>query len=206
MGSVRLDLHAADGIDGKRGDVAELPVLQPEHAVGDLSESIVVADDDDRAAVLVGELAQQPGEVSAPRGVEVGGGFVREQNGWVIGERACDCDALLFAAGHLGGPRRCPVGKADALEHGYKVGFVANSDGHKGRPGASHPGASTFGAYGGVTCVLADALTRDAVFEAIRQRRCYGTTAAQRIHVEIAVNGLPMGSEGQANGPVRIAG
>jgi hypothetical protein len=94
----------------------------------------------------------------------------------------------------------------DALKQGYRVGFVANSDGHKGRPGASHPGASTFGAYGGLTCVLADSLTRDAVFEAIRQRRCYGTTAAQRIHVELAVNGLPMGAEGRAAGAVRIAG
>ena len=35
----------------------------------------------------------------------------------------------------------------DALRNGYRVGVVANSDGHKGRPGASHPGASTFGAY-----------------------------------------------------------
>ena len=94
----------------------------------------------------------------------------------------------------------------DALKSGYRVGFVANSDGHKGRPGASHPGASTFGAYGGLTCVLAESLTREAVFEAIRQRRCYGTTAAQRIHVELAVNGLPMGAEGQTAGPVRIAG
>jgi hypothetical protein len=94
----------------------------------------------------------------------------------------------------------------DALKHGYKVGFVANSDGHKGRPGASHPGASTFGAYGGLTCVLSELLTRDAVFEAIRQRRCYGTTAAQRIHVELAVNGLPMGAEGRTDGAVRIVG
>jgi hypothetical protein len=94
----------------------------------------------------------------------------------------------------------------DALRQGYRVGFVANSDGHKGRPGASHPGASTFGAYGGLTCVLAESLTRDAVFEAIRQRRCYGTTAAQRIHVELAVNGLPMGAEGTVTGPVRITG
>jgi hypothetical protein len=92
----------------------------------------------------------------------------------------------------------------DALRHGYKVGFVANSDGHKGRPGASHPGASTFGAYGGLTCVLADSLTREAVFQALRQRRCYGVTAAQRIHVELAVNGLPMGAEGPGGGPVRI--
>jgi hypothetical protein len=94
----------------------------------------------------------------------------------------------------------------DALRAGYKVGVVANSDGHKGRPGASHPGASTFGAYGGLTCVLAESLTREAVFEAVRARRCYGVTGAQRIHVELAVNGLPMGAEGQADGPVRIVG
>jgi hypothetical protein len=94
----------------------------------------------------------------------------------------------------------------DALRQGYKVGFVANSDGHKGRPGASHPGASTFGAYGGLTCVLADALTREAIFDAIRRRRCYGVTAAQRIHVELSVNGLPMGAEGHASGAVAISG
>ena len=94
----------------------------------------------------------------------------------------------------------------DALRQGYRVGFVANSDGHKGRPGASHPGASTFGAYGGLTCVLADALTREAVFDAIRQRRCYAVTAAQRIHVELRVNDLPMGAEARSSGPVRITG
>ncbi len=94
----------------------------------------------------------------------------------------------------------------DAITSGYKVGVVANSDGHKGRPGASHPGASTFGAYGGLTCVLADELSREALFEALRQRRCYGVTAAQRIHVELRVNGLPMGAEGRTDGPVRIAG
>ena len=94
----------------------------------------------------------------------------------------------------------------DALRQGHRVGVVANSDGHKGRPGASHPGASTFGAYGGLTCVLAETLTRDAVFEALRRRRCYATTAAQRIHVELAVNGLPMGAEGRAAGPVTISG
>ena len=39
----------------------------------------------------------------------------------------------------------------DALEQGYRVGILANSDGHKGRHGASHPGASLFGAYGGLS-------------------------------------------------------
>ena len=94
----------------------------------------------------------------------------------------------------------------DALAKGYKVGVVSNSDGHKGRPGASHPGASTFGAYGGLTCVLADSLTRESVFEAIRARRCYGVTAAQRIHIELTVNGLPMGAEGPLSGEVVVSG
>jgi hypothetical protein len=44
------------------------------------------------------------------------------------------------------------------------------------------------------------------VFEAIRARRCYGVSSAQRIHVDLAVNGLPMGAEGRADGPVRIVG
>jgi hypothetical protein len=94
----------------------------------------------------------------------------------------------------------------DALKQGYKVGVVANSDGHKGRPGASHPGASTFGAYGGLTCVLAESLTREAVFDAMKARRCYAVTAAQRIHVELSVNGLPMGAGGRADGPVKLVG
>src|SRR3546814_2582384 len=38
----------------------------------------------------------------------------------------------------------------DSFRHGYRMGLVCNSDGHKGRPGASHPGASQFGALGGL--------------------------------------------------------
>ena len=33
----------------------------------------------------------------------------------------------------------------DALRRGYRIGICANSDGHKGRPGASYPGAGEFG-------------------------------------------------------------
>ena len=53
----------------------------------------------------------------------------------------------------------------DAFEKGYRVGIVANSDGHKGRPGACYPGASFFGSHGGLTCFLAERLDRDAIFE-----------------------------------------
>ena len=64
----------------------------------------------------------------------------------------------------------------DAFEKGYRVGIVANSDGHKGRPGACYPGASFFGSHGGLTCFLAERLDRDAVFESMRRRRHYATT------------------------------
>ena len=72
----------------------------------------------------------------------------------------------------------------DALALGYRVGVVANSDGHKGRPGASYPGASTFGAYGGLTCFAMESLTRDALFDCIRARHHYGTTGAR---IDLAV-------------------
>jgi uncharacterized protein DUF3604 len=67
----------------------------------------------------------------------------------------------------------------DAFARGYRVGVVCHSDDHKGRPGATRPGASTFGAIGGLTCYLMPELTRDALFEALRRRRHYGTTGTR---------------------------
>jgi hypothetical protein len=64
----------------------------------------------------------------------------------------------------------------DAFEKGFRVGVVCHSDDHKGRPGATRPGASTFGAIGGLTCYFMPELTRDALFEALRARHHYGTT------------------------------
>jgi hypothetical protein len=67
----------------------------------------------------------------------------------------------------------------DAFAKGYRVGVVCHSDDHKGRPGATKPGASTFGAIGGLTCYFMPELTRDALFEALRKRRHYGTTGTR---------------------------
>jgi hypothetical protein len=64
----------------------------------------------------------------------------------------------------------------DALRYGYRIGICANSDGHKGRPGASYPGALKFGSYGGLTCVLAHKLDRESVFKALVARHFYATT------------------------------
>ena len=68
---------------------------------------------------------------------------------------------------------------------GLKLGVIASSDNH-----ASQPGKEGFGTM----AVWAAELTREAVFEAIRQRRTYGTTGS-RIYLEFFVNGAPMGSE-----------
>ncbi len=69
----------------------------------------------------------------------------------------------------------------DAFEQGYRVGILSNSDGHKGRPGASHPGATKFGAYGGLSCVLAPELTRAGIMSGLRRRHHYGTTGNRLI-------------------------
>ena len=76
---------------------------------------------------------------------------------------------------------------ADGFALGHRVGVVSNSDGHKGRPGASYPGASQFGAYGGLTCFLMDKLDRDSIFDCLRRRHHYATTG-DRIHIDLAVS------------------
>lgn len=69
------------------------------------------------------------------------------------------------------------------LEQGYRYGFIANSDGHKGHPGSN-----------GLTAVFARENTKEAIFDALRNRRCYGTTNA-RIKLVAALDGHLMGSE-----------
>jgi len=91
----------------------------------------------------------------------------------------------------------------DALDMGYKIGIVCNSDGHKGRPGAEGPGAGAFGIQGGLTCVLAEELTRESIFTALKQRRCYGTTGP-RLLLDFKANGEPMGTEIQSDKPVKL--
>lgn len=85
-----------------------------------------------------------------------------------------------------------------ALEQGYQVGFTAGSDDHKGRPGAAWSGSGSFGVYGGLTCIHASELTRQGVWEALKARRCYGTSGA-RILVDVRADGHPMGAAFEAS-------
>ena len=68
------------------------------------------------------------------------------------------------------------------LQQGYRYGVVCNSDGHKGHVGTN-----------GVTAVFAKELTGEAIFQAYRARRVYGTTNA-RIRLLFTANGELMGS------------
>ncbi len=68
------------------------------------------------------------------------------------------------------------------LGNGYRYGFVANSDGHKGVIGTN-----------GVTAVFAKSLDRESIFDAYRKRHVYGTSNA-RIRLLFTVNDHLMGS------------
>lgn len=78
----------------------------------------------------------------------------------------------------------------DALAHGYRLGFIGSTDGHDGHPGLAHRNAPS----GGIAAILATEHTRDAVKQALLQRRTYATSGV-RIYVEFGLGDRPMGSE-----------
>jgi hypothetical protein len=82
----------------------------------------------------------------------------------------------------------------DLLARGFRPGFTASSDTRLTTPG--NPRAVLHGDHrypGGLTAVLAKELTREAVLDALRARRCYATTGP-RVLLEFTVDGAPMGS------------
>lgn len=84
---------------------------------------------------------------------------------------------------------------ADLMAAGARPGFIATSDSRLGTPGNPRPVRYGDHRYpGGLTAVLAKELTREAVLEALRERRCYATTG-MRYLLEFTVDGRPMGSE-----------
>ena len=130
---------------------------------------------------------------------------------WGNSERIGDPDnfTILQSGGHF---------VQDALDMGRRVGFIASSDSHNGHPGLTglfdmaeyDPGlvlerfkhsfidprrqrTSPDKMRGCLVAVLAEELTREAVFDALAARRCYATTGTRPI-VTFTVNDAPMGS------------
>jgi hypothetical protein len=92
----------------------------------------------------------------------------------------------------------------DALKRDYRVGFVAGSDDYKLRQGGAYPGIGDRRfVRGGLLAVYAKELTREGLYEALKARRCYGTTG-ERIVLEIYADDHMMGEEYTANSPPEI--
>lgn len=87
--------------------------------------------------------------------------------------------------GHSGGPGDGRFTAQHGLAMGKRFGFTAGTDNHDGHPGA----------YGlGLTGILAEDNTRQALFEALRNRRTLAVTG-DRIDIDFRAGDHPMGSE-----------
>jgi len=107
---------------------------------------------------------------------------------------------------YLGNPRPLAGAKDEdkflqaGLARGLRFGVIASSDNHD-----SHPGRSIWGHYpGGLVGFLAPELTREAIFDALWNRRVYATSF-DRIYLEFTIDGHPMGSDVAVDGPCRIS-
>lgn len=88
----------------------------------------------------------------------------------------------------------------EALDKNLRFGFVGGSDGHglNWHHGVSRKKDSH---RTGLTAFLCQDVTREAVLEALRRRRCYATSGA-KIGLWFEVDNRPMGEELIAGGPV----
>lgn len=85
-----------------------------------------------------------------------------------------------------------------ALAMGLRLGFVGGTDNHRAQPGSKRSNLGGLVAEeiinGGYTAVFAPELTREALFDALWDRRCYATTS-RRILLNVALGDFPMGSD-----------
>ncbi len=97
----------------------------------------------------------------------------------------------------------------DALARGYRLGFVGGGDIHDGRPGdelhmlQQKPEAYRLLSRQGIMGVWATELTREAIWEALWNRRVFATTNV-RIILRFEVCGVPMGQTTTAAGARQI--
>jgi hypothetical protein len=82
----------------------------------------------------------------------------------------------------------------DALDRGYRLGFVGSGDSHDGHPGLAQLASPS----GGLAAILAEELTRGAVLAALKARRVYATNGP-RILLHATLDGAPMGSAIEAS-------
>ena len=91
------------------------------------------------------------------------------------------------------------------LNHGHQVGFIAASDNHLSQPGYTAPKPGGLAQAGGLGALRAEALTRDALFDAMRSLSTYATTG-DRIILDVTLNGGEMGSRVPFSDARRVKG
>lgn len=116
----------------------------------------------------------------------------------------CSCHGCYEHADH-------PLGQRGDLTHqlvdvmlkkGHRFGFTASSDSHgllyhHGEARKRDPYRT------GLTAVQIPSLHRDDILRALHSRRCYATSGA-KILLDVLVNGAPMGSELDTDGPLSV--
>lgn len=163
--------------------------------VPDASHTIVSRDTDPTGEALAARL-RGTGAIAVPHhvgwtGADEAAHDPEIQPVWEI----CSCHGCYLEAGHPLGQRGELVDQMidRVLSRGRRFGFIACSDGHgllrhHGVARKRDPFRT------GLTAVLARERTREAVFDALRARRCYATSGVP-IHLDLDAEGLPMGSE-----------
>ncbi len=91
------------------------------------------------------------------------------------------------------------------LDHGHQVGFTAASDNHLSQPGYSAPRGGSLAQRGGLGAVLADELSTDTLFEAMKSRQTYATTG-ERMILDVTLNDTAMGSRAAMADTRKITG
>jgi len=91
----------------------------------------------------------------------------------------------------------------EAMTRGYKIGASMAGDEHRGRCGGGVPGTAVFGTKGGISGVVAPALSRKAVAEALRARHTFASTG-ERTYGLIRCGEHIMGDAFSHKGPATI--
>ena len=101
---------------------------------------------------------------------------------------------------HRGGVKGCFV--QDGLARGLMFGIVGGTDTH-GLIWHHHVGWKRDCLRSGLTCLLAKELTREALFDAMKNRRCYGTSGV-KMRILFEVEDAMMGQVIKLDKPPRI--
>ena len=123
--------------------------------------------------------------------------FTKKPN-WLVGYHRMETFAATFdktpVPVHLlqmaHGKRPPEIGSELFLERGDKVAFFGGTDTHLGVPGQVFSGPRN--GRSGLTAVIAEELTRDAIHDALRSGRCYATMGSRTL-MSFKVNGRIMG-------------